>query len=158
MIHRDTSWYKGLYHWKMASACGLKAYLLYWYIMIQGSINKYSLGFFQSRHGTHGPKNLKSFWVLIFRVSFVSVVSNGVQTPFVMYHTTQFVCIMMYHEQHEDATNGTRQFVSPQVCINMYHSCNLLIWRRKNEVIQDDTYLRGNNLSSQPLAWQGVSC
>ena len=48
MIHRDTSWYKGLYHWKMASACGLKAYLLYWYIMIQGSINKYSLGFFSA--------------------------------------------------------------------------------------------------------------
>lgn len=44
-----------------------------------------------------------------------------------MYHMTQFVCIMMYHEQHADAMNGTRQFVSPQVCINMYHSRNLLI-------------------------------
>ena len=106
MIHRDTSWYKGLYHWKMASACGLKAYLLYWYIMIQGSINKYSLGFFSAATHDTRFKNLKSFWVLIFRVSFVSHVSNGVQTPFVTYHMTQFVCIMMYHEQHADATNG----------------------------------------------------
>ena len=57
MIHRDTSWYKGLYHWKMASACGMWGYLLYWYIMIQGSINKYSLGIFSA--ATHDTRSQK---------------------------------------------------------------------------------------------------
>ena len=69
---------------------------------------------------THDPQNLKSFWVLIFRVSFVSDVSNGVQTPFVMYHMTQFVCIMMYHEQHADATNGDERDTTIRVPASMY--------------------------------------
>ena len=117
MIHRDTSWYKGLYHWKMASVCGLEGYLLYWYILIQGSINKYSLGFFSvATHDTRSSKPKKFLGIDFSCIICISCIKWRPDAIRDVSHDT--VCL--YHDVSRTARGRHERDTTIRVPASMY--------------------------------------